>query len=211
MNVLRFAIVLVLLATAAVTVASYPLLPGTVVSHWNAAGDADGAMPKFWGVSLIPFLMVGLCGLFFLFPRIDPLRINYKKFQRYYEGFILILMLFFFAIQLQIILWGIGIQLSPNLTIPILMGALFIYTGFLIEHAEPNWFIGIRTPWTLSSETVWKKTHARGSLLFRIAGVVSCSGVLFREYAIMFILVPVILVSAYTVAYSYFEFRNERP
>lgn len=207
---LRGAIVLILIATAVTTVACYPHMPDTVVSHWNAAGDADGSMPKFWGLALIPLLMIGFSALFAFLPRIDPLRSNYQKFQGYYEGFILIMALFFFAIQMQVILWGLGIRVSPNLTMPVSIGMLFIYIGFLIEHAEPNWFVGIRTPWTLSSETVWKKTHDLGGKLFKIAGIISCVGVLAREYAIWFILVPVLAVSVITVIYSYLEFRKER-
>lgn len=210
MKIIRYAIILVLVATVAVTVASYPQLPDTVVSHWNAAGEADGSLPKFWGLALIPLLMIGFSGLFALLPRIDPLMSNYQKFQGYYEGFILIMALFFFAIQMQVILWGLGMRVSPNLAMPLAIGMLFIYIGFLIEHAEPNWFVGIRTPWTLSSGQVWKKTHDLGGKLFKIAGVISCAGILFQNYAFVFIILPVLAVSVITVVYSYLEFRKIR-
>jgi uncharacterized membrane protein len=158
----------------------------------------------------MPLLMIGFSALFALFPRIDPLRDNYRKFQDYYEGFILVMALFFFFIQLQIILWGLGMQVSPNLTMPLTTGILFIYIGFLIGHAEPNWFVGIRTPWTLSSGSVWKKTHRRGSTLFKLAGIVSMIGVLGGVYAWLFIIVPALAVAAYTVVYSYVEFEREQ-
>ena len=125
-------------------------MPDLVASHWNAAGDMNGTLPKFEGLFLIPLLMYGFCALLLVFPRIDPLRENYRKFQDYYEGFILVFAVFLFIVQLQIILWGMGIHVSPNVTMPVMIGILFIYTGFLLEHAEPNWFVGIRTPWTLS-------------------------------------------------------------
>jgi len=210
MKLIRPVIAIVLVLTAAMTLLAYPVIPDVVASHWNAAGDLDGTMPKLWGLALIPLLMYGFCALLAVLPRIDPLRKNYEKFRDYYEGFILVFAAFFFFIQLEIILWGLGIYVMPNHIMPVLIGVLFIYIGFLMEHTEPNWFVGIRTPWTLSSETVWKKTHQKGATLFKLAGVVSMVGTFAGIYAWLFILVPAIAVAVYTVVYSYMEFRREQ-
>jgi uncharacterized membrane protein len=210
MKLIRPAVILVLIITALMTLVVYPAMPDLVASHWNAAGELNGTMPKFWGLLLIPLLMAGFCALLMVLPRIDPLRENYRKFQDYYDGFILVFAAFFFLIQLQIILWGLGMQVSPNLTMPVMIGILFIYLGFLLEHAEPNWFVGIRTPWTLSSGSVWKKTHTMGAKLFKLAGIVSMIGILAGRYAYLFILVPVVAVAIYTVVYSYVEFKKEQ-
>jgi uncharacterized membrane protein len=209
MKLIRPAIVAALLIIFVLTIAMYPAVPDRVVSHWNAAGQADGYMSKSWGLGLIPLIMTGFVALLAVLPRIDPYKKNYEKFGDYYEGFILLFVLFMLAIQVQIILWSTGYQISPNLTFPILIGILFIYIGFLLGHAEQNWFVGIRTPWTLSSETVWKKTHKIGGKLFKIAGVIAFAGVLAGEYAMWFILVPALAVAVFTVAYSYFEFQKE--
>jgi len=210
MKLIRPAIALVLVLTAVITLIAYPVMPDVVASHWNAEGTLNGTMPKFWGLALIPLLMYGFCALLTVLPRIDPLRNNYQKFQDYYEGFILVFAAFFFFIQLQIILWGLGIHVSPNLTMPVMIGGLFVYIGFLMEHAEPNWFVGIRTPWTLSSDSVWKKTHQRAGTLFKLAGVLSMIGALAGIYASLFILIPAIAVAIYTVVYSYVEFKKEQ-
>jgi uncharacterized membrane protein len=210
MKLIRIAIALVLILTAVITLSVYPMMPDVVASHWNAAGDMDGTMPKFWGLILIPLLMYGFCALLMVLPRIDPLRNNYQKFQDSYERFILVFAAFLFIIQLQIILWGRGIHLSPNLTFPVMIGVLFICIGFLLEHAEPNWFVGIRTPWTLSSDSVWKKTHQKGAKLFKLAGVVSMIGILAGMFAWLFILIPALAVALYTVVYSYTEFKKEQ-
>jgi uncharacterized membrane protein len=208
-NLIRLAIIAGLILTFALTIAIYPTAPDRIVSHWNAAGQADGYMSKFWGLFLIPLIMTGFVALFTVLPRIDPYKKNYEKFRDYYEGFILLFVLFMLAIQVQIILWSIGYQISPNLTFPVLIGILFIYIGFLLGHAEQNWFVGIRTPWTLSSKTVWKKTHVLGGKLFKIAGVISCAGIFAGAYAFWFILVPALAVAVITVAYSYYEFQKE--
>jgi uncharacterized membrane protein len=210
MKMLRLAILGIIILTFGMTIALYPHLPDPVVAHWNAAGEADGYMSKFWGLFLVPLIMLGLTGLFIAIPRIDPLRQNYEKFRGYYEGFIIVFLAFMFFIQLQLILWNLGFMISPNATFPVLFGIFFIYLGFLIEHAEQNWFVGIRTPWTLSSKTVWKKTHERGGMLFKIAGLISFAGLLFPAYAIWLILIPVLVVAVYTVVYSYYLYAKER-
>jgi len=163
---------------------------------------------KVLGHVLPPLLMAGLVALLIVVPGIDPLRKNYEKFMPYYDGFILFFELFLFIIQ--ILLWALGFSISPNLLFPILFGLLFIYIGILLEHAEQNWFVGIRTPWTLSSRTVWKKTHERGGLLFKLAGILSFAGILAGPSAIWFVIIPILGVTAYTIVYSYLEFEKER-
>jgi uncharacterized membrane protein len=205
----RYAIIAGLLFTFGITIAVYPAVPDMVASHWNAAGQVDGHMVKFWGLFIIPLIMAGCAGLFALLPRIDPLKKNYEKFSAYYDGFVFVFVLFLLVIQAQLILWNLGYQISPNLTFPVLFGILFIYIGFMLDHAEQNWFVGIRTPWTLSSALVWKKTHDLGGKLFKIAGIISFFGALAGTYAYWFMLAPVIVVAIITVVYSYIEYQKE--
>ena len=99
-------------------------------------------------------------------------------------------------------------KVSPNTTFPVLFGILFTYIGFLLENAKRNWFVGIRTPWTLSSERVWEKTHKIGGKLFKLAGIASFAGFFFQDYALYFILIPVFAVAIYSFVYSYFEYQR---
>jgi uncharacterized membrane protein len=91
-----------------------------------------------------------------------------------------------------------------------LIGLLFFYIGILLENAKRNWFIGIRTPWTLSSEKVWNKTHKLGSKMFKISGIIVLIGFLFQKYVTYFILIPTLFVAFYLVIYSYVEYRKEK-
>jgi uncharacterized membrane protein len=166
-------------------------------------------MGKFWGIFLAPFIMLGMALLFILIPRIDPLQANYQRFRSYYDGFFILLAIFFLVIQLQVILWNKGTHISPNVIFPIALGFLFFYLGILCEHAKRNWFIGIRTPWTLSNEKVWDKTHRLGGKLFKVAGLISFLGAFLGKFAFVFVLAPVLFVTIYTIIYSYFAYEKE--
>jgi uncharacterized membrane protein len=187
----------------------YPQMPDKIASHWNAQGQVDGYMSKFWGMFLIPIVSIGLFLLFILIPRIDPLKENIEKFRKYFDGFIVIVFLFLLYIYFLTILWNIGMRFDMGQAIAPAMGLLFYFVGVLVENSKRNWFIGIRTPWTLSSEIVWDKTHKIGGKLFKLAGVIAFIGAFTKEYAIILIIGPIVLVSVYTVVYSYFEYQKE--
>ena len=187
----------------------YPQMPEKIASHWNAQGQVDGYMSKFWGLFLMPLLSMMLFLLFIAIPKIDPLKHNIEKFREYYDGFVVLIIVYLFYVYLLTIFWNIGIRFSMVQPLAPAMGILFYYIGILIENAKRNWFIGIRTPWTLSSEKVWEKTHKIGGKLFKIAGIIAFIGVFFQRYVLFFILVPIILVAAYTIIYSYFEYQKE--
>ena len=202
-------IVGIALLSFAIGVYYFPQMPEQMASHWDAKGRVDDYLSKSWGLFLMPVTLVGLALLFMAIPRIDPLRENIAKFRRYYDGFVILFMIFMIFVDFQTILWNVGIKISPNTFLPIATGLLFIGAGILCENTKRNWFIGIRTPWTLSSEQVWDKTHKIGGKLFKIAGVTAMVGILFQSYAVFFVLIPAILVAAYTIVYSYFEYQKE--
>ena len=184
-------------------------MPAKMASHWNIKGEVDGYMSKFWGIFLLPLLLIGIVLLFIIIPRIDPLKANIEKFRKYYDGFIILFSAFLLWIYLFTILWNLGIKFHISLAVLPAFAILFYYLGILCENAKRNWFVGIRTPWTLSNEKVWEKTNKIGGKLFKIAGVIALVGVFFQRYAFFFILVPGILVTVYTIIYSYFEYRKE--
>lgn len=187
----------------------YPQVPEQMATHWNSQGEVNGYMSKLWGLFFMPLVITGIVIMFLTIPKIDPKKENIEKFRKYYDGFIVILVLFIVAVHLQILLWNAGIKISPNSVLPLGIGLLFYYIGILTENAERNWFIGIRTPWTLSSERVWKRTNRLGGKLIKIAGISAMLGAFFPEYAIYFILVPIIIVVGITVVYSYIEYQKE--
>jgi len=201
-------ILVMIIVSFAVSVYFYPKMPNVMASHWNVQGETDGYMPKA-GVFLMPFISIFLFILFFLIPQIDPLKENIKKFREYFDNFILIIIFMMFHVQLLDILWNIGYRFNIiQFMIPVL-GLLYYYAGILMENSKRNWSIGIRTPWTLSSENVWDKTGKMGGGLFKASGIIALVGILFPGQAIIFMIAPIILVSLYVIYYSYTEYRKK--
>lgn len=188
----------------------YPQMPDKMASHWNAQGEVDGHMPKFWALFLMPIVSVVMFILFVFLPRIDPLKKNIEKFRKYFDLFILLIILFLFYIYLLTLLWSFDYRFDMAQMMSPALGVLFYYIGILLKHAERNWFIGIRTPWTLSSDDVWKKTHELGGKLFKAAGLLCFVGLVLPQYALWFVLLPVVLAAVYLVFYSYFEYKKAK-
>lgn len=193
-----------------ISISTYHNLPDKMATHWNSSGEVDGYSSRFFGAFLIPILTIGITLLFIILPSIDPLKKNYKKFEKQYEGFIFIFIIFMLIIHIQMILWNMDILISPMVIIPVGLGFLFIYTGILLKNAKRNWFVGIRTPWTLSNENVWNKTHKRAGPLFQIAGLIAILGILLPKVSFYLMVIPVLLIVFYTIFYSYQEFKKEK-
>jgi len=210
MKKIIIAIFLIILLSFAIGVYFYSQMPDRMVSHWNVRGEADGYISKFWGLFLMPIISIVMVLLFLVIPKIDPLKENVKKFRKYFDAFIMLILLFLFYLYLLTIFWNRGARFNFIFALVPSFVILFYYLGVLTEHAEKNWFIGIRTPWTMSSETVWKKTHKLGGRLFKFSALIALAGMLFEGYAIYLVIIPIILTALYTTCYSYFVYRKEK-
>ena len=108
------------------------------------------------------------------------------------------------------ILWNLGSdRFNMGSAIMPAIGLIFVFAGIMMRKAKRNFFVGIRTPWTLSSDWVWDRTHRIGSVLFVLSGALALLGVLFPAYAVWFVLMPVLFVVVFLVVYSYVLYRNE--
>ncbi|TKX76080.1 SdpI family protein [Halorubrum sp. GN11_10-6_MGM] len=206
---LRFGVAALLVAVgAAASLAVAPELPERMVTRWNGPGEPTGTLPRTLGLWLVPGLAAGLVGLFALLPRIDPLGENIAAFRVHYDRFVVVFTAFLVGLHLAVLAVNLGYAVDVT-TIAVAGGAaLFYYLGALLPHVEPNWFVGIRTPWTLSDDAVWERTHALGARLFKLSAVIAAIGLLFGEYAVYFLVGPALATAAVTVAYSYVVYRR---
>jgi uncharacterized membrane protein len=186
-------------------------LPDQMASHWNVNDEVDGTMPKFWGVFLMPIITLGMLALFLVLPGMDPLKANIAQFRESFNLFIVLIVAFMLYTHGLTLAWSLGYQdFKMSAAMLPFMGVLFIAIGFMLRKAKRNFFIGIRTPWTLSSDSVWDKTHQIGSVLFMVSGAMAIIGGFFGgTTAFWLMFAPLIGSSLFLVVYSYMLYRGE--
>lgn len=202
--------VLILILAYVLAFYFYAHFPAIVISHWNIQGEPNGTLPRFWGAFGIPGILTIIYIAFFLLPLIDPRKDNYASFGRAYfliRGAVLTAL---FLIYIAASLYNLGIFVPIKTIVPIIIGAMMIILGSTLSKIQNNWFIGIRTPWTLSSQTVWKKTHRIGGILFVVFGILLCILSLLPAYlSFSLFILGLILVICIPVLYSYILYKEE--
>jgi uncharacterized membrane protein len=159
----------------------------------------------------MPLITLGMFVLFLVVPGIDPLKANIAQFRKAFNLFIALMVAFMLYIHGLTLAWSLGYQdFKMSAAMLPFMGILFIAIGYLLRQAKRNFFIGIRTPWTLSSDSVWDKTHQLGSILFMVSGAFAILGGFFGGMAAFWLMfVPLIGSSLFLVIYSYVLYRGE--
>ncbi len=201
----------VLLLIFSFTAAVYFFLnfPAIVPTHWNWAGQADGFSSKGFAAFFFPILIGIIYAFFLIIPELDPMKKRYEEFLGVYHEFKTLLVGFLVLVYLYSGLAGLGYQIPFNIVIPCLMGILFILIGLMLNKIKPNWFFGIRTPWTISSEKVWKKTHTLGSKIFILMGVIVILGTALPIYIFWpLFFITIIIGSLIPIIYSFLEFKK---
>lgn len=183
----------------------YPLVPDKIASHWGVMGEPNAYSSKA-SLFFLPIILLVLFLFLTLLPRF--MKID-QKTEESYDKVILGMVLFFIYIQSMIIAFNFYSFNFGQLLIPA-SSLLFIFIGYLMKDIRRNPIFGIRTPWTMKSEDVWKKTHELGSTMFMISGMISLFGLLSVQLAVLFIIAPVILSSIYLILYSYALSRKEK-
>ena len=128
-------------------------------------------MAKPWGPYLLPLMMLGSAALFLLLPRISPRGWDVDGKSRGFRAIVASTLLFMLALHFGTLAFALGYPVSIPILIPMLVGILFIILGNYLGKVQRNFFIGIRTPWTLADDDVWYRTHRIAGRLFVIAGL----------------------------------------
>lgn len=182
-------------------------VPDQVAIHWNLAGQVDGYSSKLLGLGLFPILMIVFGGLFLILPKLDPLNKNFVDFQKEYFLLSGAIMLVFYSIFTFVLFWNLGFLFDMTQVFSIIFGVLWFVIAYVLKGIKRNFFVGIRTPWTISSDIVWSKTHILGSKLFFISGLLSLIGG-FSSLAFWFVIGPVLISSLISIIYSYIIFQG---
>ncbi len=202
-------ILLLILTGFLVSLFLYSQLPEQMASHWNMRGEVDGYLPKIYGAFLLPIISIILFLVFLLIPKLDPLKTNLQLFRTEYNllvAMVIILLLYIHVLSLWSNLAS-GVDVV-GMILPA-VAVLFFALARVLGKSKRNWFVGIRTPWTLSSDIVWDKTHQLAKWLFVFAGFVILAGWFFRDYAFELLIFSILIAVLLPVLYSYWLFQKQ--
>lgn len=201
------AVLFAMFATAAM---AWPGAADRLPVHWDISGHPNRWGGRFEGLFGLPLTALGLYVLMVLLPRIDPRRVHYASFSEAYSIIRTALVGALLGIQLfKITRLGIGAPASPR-TMPIILGTITIVVGNYLPKLQSNWFVGVRTPWTLSSEESWRRTHRLAGWLLVVAGLGCLAAAAVRPgTALRTFLVLLAITVVSSVVYSYLVWRHD--
>jgi uncharacterized membrane protein len=174
--------------------------------HWGASGEPDGFADKTIGLFLLPAITAGIGALMWVIPVIEPRRANFEKSGKAYQAIWLGVVALMGAIQVVVVATALGTPLDMTFIVFLSTGLLFIVIGNYLPKVRPNYLMGIRTPWTLTSDLSWDRTHRVGGRLFVLEGVLFIVIGLLRpppEAMIVVLIGAIVAMLVFVFAYSY--------
>lgn len=172
----------------------YPGLPDTIPTHWGFDGTVDGYGPKYMDLVLAA-LPLFIYVVLLIVPRIDPRSASYAKHRPAYQAFVTAITLFLIILSWGSVLAVKGFAIDISQVTIIAIGILMLLMGNYLPQIRSNYTFGIKTPWTIENEWVWRKTHQAGGIVFCVIGIVMIAAAFLR-----FLMVPsFILVMAGSV------------
>lgn len=189
----------------------YSHLPARMVVHWNARGQPDGYGSRAFGAFGLPVLTVLVWLVLRAVPRIDPRGRNIEKFRGSFEWIVTAVVLLLMLIHVTVLGAALGWPISVGRIAPLAAGLMLVGLGNLMPRMRSNFFIGIRTPWTLSSDRVWTRTHRVGGYAMVLAGLLVIAMAFVQSSRFVYVIVGAVFGSAlFSVVYSYFAWRQEQ-
>lgn len=199
------------LLAAVFSVWAYPRLPAVVTTHWNFKGEPDGYSSRLLAAALLPLFLAVLPLIFRVLPKIDPKGENYAKFSEAYWLIANTVVLFLAGVHGAVLLNAMGTPIDINLVVGLGVGLLLMVMGNYLGKVQPNWFMGVRTPWTLASDTVWRKTNRTAGWLFVLAGLIIAVASFVPSIPTVTVMgVAIALAALIPVVQSYVLWKRER-
>jgi len=201
-------LIVIVLISFITTIFVYNDLPEEIPRQWGI----DGEVNSYWGKEAVFFTALLPLILYLLMkflPKIDPKKESYKKHKKAYNMTIFTVIIFLIVIHWISIYVSLGHDINMQLLVNLGVGILFIVIGNYMGQIRHNYFFGIRNPWTLASEEVWKKTHRASSYVFVVLGILFIvSGFITGEIAIWLTIGGALVLVFFTTVYSYLVFRK---
>ena len=201
---------LLVVAAVAVSIFYYSKLPDQMATHWDASGQPNGYSNRFLGAWLLPLIMAVVWLILRAIPHIDPRRANYEKFSGMYDALVILILGFLLVMHVVVLMAATGAPIKMERVAMPVVGVFIAIMGLLIPKAHPNWFVGIRTPWTLTSDLSWERTHRIGGPLFVVLGLLMVATTfIMPEVAIWVLVVAAVGIVLFLFAYSYQVWKED--
>ena len=185
----------------------YPALPDPMPTHWNAAGQADDYTAKPWGAVILAAVPLFIFAIYKIIPVISPHGFRTESFTGVLNILMTASVVFGCVVGVAAIRAALGAEHNISTIVMVSVGLLFMLIGNFLGKVRKNFFLGIRTPWTLASDEVWAKTHRLGGWCFVIAGAIMAIGSV-AVPRIEWVIYIVVAVALLPVVYSYFAYRS---
>jgi uncharacterized membrane protein len=202
---------LIIISQILVSIVSYPFMPDSVPSHWNAAGQINGYLPKLVNALLYPLLSIGIYLLVRVLMTVGP-RLGYQNQRQASIGVVNLILdgvlLFILIVQLTTTAIALGVPIDVTFVISLSISVLFIFLGNYMGKLRRNFWAGIRTPWTLSSEVVWERTHRLGGWLFVLTGLLGVIMSFVPALRLWGLVVVILIVVIVLYVYSYVIYQR---
>jgi uncharacterized membrane protein len=198
---------------AALSAWAWPKIPSNahVAVHWGLGGQANGYTGRLGALLRLPLVMLGLGALLAVLPLIDPRRPNLLRSSRAYNAIWIGLAALLTGLHAVIVLEAAGHRLPVTSLLTGATGVLFMVIGNYLPKLRSNWFAGLRTPWTLSSERSWLRSHRLAGRLFVALGLLVLLLAPFASSQVQVVTLAAGLgvVTAVTVTYSWWVWRTD--
>ena len=192
--------------------AVYSRLPERVPIHWNMAGEPNGYGSRIEAAFLLPVMMLAMWGILQWYPSRDPRAANIAKFRGAYDIVVAATIAFLCGVHVLALGQALGWRVDITTVALVGIGAMLVIVGNLLPLARSNFIFGIRTPWTLSSEQVWTRSHRVGGYTAVAAGLITIASAFFaRPIGVVISLVSLFIAGLIPVVYSYVLWSRERP
>lgn len=191
-----------------VSIYLYPYLPDVLATHWGANGQVDGYSSKAVALFIMPVISLFLYLLFLLLPKLPQYKKNWLDFDQYYYLFVSLISAFLFYLYLLTMFWHLGLRFNMLQALSPFLAILFFYSGHLSQVSKRNWFVGIRTPWTLKNDKVWESTNTFGGKYLKIVGGLNLLSFVWPNLAVWFLLAPIIVFVPVIFIYSYLQYNS---
>ncbi len=201
----------VMLATMFImAIVAWPTAPDSIPVHWGLSGTPDRFGGRFEGLFGPPLIGLAAYLVLLTMPRVDPRRAHYDAFAGPYTIIRTAVVGLMLGLNIMVHLAMRGRDINVNVVAPIGIGVLFIVLGNYLPKIKSNWFIGVRTPWTLSSEESWRRTHRLAGWLFALSGAIVVLTTLFKPgIGIVAVAVSCATSAAVSIVYSYFVWKKD--